>query len=118
MIEILILIAFSKTLARIAESKGRSKAWAGLGALGWIGGELVGGVIGAIASDGDGVGAIYAIALLGAAIGAGTAYFIVKSLPDQNAAPESQGARAEAAQGAVNPNYDPSNPYSPPRVDR
>lgn len=42
MIEILILVQFVRSLSRIAESKGRSKGWAGLGVLGWIGGEITG----------------------------------------------------------------------------
>src|SRR5579883_3356285 len=63
MIEIIVLIMFVRNLARTAEQKGRSKAWGGLGAAGWLGGEVMGGVVGGIA--GAESGAIYGLALVG-----------------------------------------------------
>ena len=110
MIEILILVQFVRSLSRIAESKGRSKGWAGLGVLGWIGGEITGAIIGGLTSEG--MGSVYAIALLGAVVGSIVAYVIVKNLSVEGAEPE-----RPMTQGALNPNYDPRNPYSPPRID-
>jgi len=114
MIEIIVLIMFVRNLARTAEQKGRSKAWGGLGAAGWLGGEVMGGVVGGIA--GAESGAIYGLALVGAVIGSVVAYVIVKNLapvspPDLGAPFVSEGP------GVVNPNYDPKNPYSPPRIE-
>jgi hypothetical protein len=79
MLEILILIQFGKRLAALAEEKGRSKGWAALGVGFWIGGEIMGAMVGAILMDG-GIG-MYILALGVAAVGAFVAYLIVKALP-------------------------------------
>jgi len=110
MLEILILVGLARSLSRMAEGKGRSKGWAALGVLGWIGGEVMGAIVGALTADGT--GAIYGLALVGAVIGGTTAYFIVRSLPAAG-----MFAPRPETQVAVNPHYDPSNPYSPPRID-
>jgi len=78
MLEIIILIAFSRALAKTAKEKGRSGMWAGLGVVCWIGGELMGGLIGGLLDLGLGA---YALAILFAAIGALVAWMVVKALP-------------------------------------
>jgi len=105
MIEVLFLVWFVRKLSAMARAKGRSGGWGGLGALFWIGGEVIGFIIGGVAGSG---GAAYGLALLCAAAGAGVAYAIVNSL----------GAADHAMDGGEdsgNPHYDPKNPYSPPR---
>jgi hypothetical protein len=105
-LEIIFLIWFVRKLSGIATEKGRSGGWGGLGALFWIGGEILGGGIGFALEAGP---AAYLLALMFAAGGAVAAYAVVRSL--------GPGGFVLAASGgeAVNPHYDPSNPYSPPR---
>lgn len=79
MLEILILVKFTRYLASVAREKGRTSAWAALGAVLWIGGEVFGFLVGAIAGLED--FAAYGPALVCAAIGAGVAYGIVALLP-------------------------------------
>jgi len=79
MLEILGIIAFARLLSRTATEKGRSKGWAALGVLFWLGGELMGFVIGTIL--GFEMFAQYGVALLMAAAGALVAYLVVKALP-------------------------------------
>jgi hypothetical protein len=105
MLEILFLMWFVRKLAALAKDKGRSGSWGGLGALFWIGGEVMGMIGGQIAGAGAGA---YLIALLCAGAGAGAAYAIVSSLGSVASGYEMGGDK-------VNPHYDPSNPYSPPR---
>ncbi len=85
MLELLFLIWFSKKLSALAAGKGRSKWWAALGACFWIGGELMGFIVGALL--GLDMGA-YGIAILFAIVGAVIAYFVVNALPAQAGAPE------------------------------
>lgn len=80
MIEIIILVQFCKKLAAIAREKNRSGSWGAVGAVGWIGGEITGAVIGA--SGGAQSMNLYGFALLGAVVGALVAYLIVKSLKE------------------------------------
>lgn len=80
MIEIIILVQFCKKLAAIAREKNRSSSWGAVGAVGWIGGEITGAVIGA--SGGAQSMNLYGFALLGAVVGALVAYLIVKSLKE------------------------------------
>lgn len=80
MIEIIILVQFCKKLAAIAREKNRSGSWGAVGAVGWIGGEITGAVIGA--SGGAESMNLYGFAILGAIIGAIIAYVIVKSLKE------------------------------------
>jgi len=105
MIEILFLGWFVRKLSAMAKAKGRSGGWGGLGALFWIGGEVLGLLIGSAAGGGGGA---YAMALLCAAVGAGVAYAIVNSLSAAEYA-------MSGGDDAPNPHYDPKNPYSPPR---
>ena len=80
MIEIIILVQFCKKLAAIAREKNRKGSWGALGAIGWIGGEISGAVVGA--SGGAEAMNLYGYAILGAIIGAIIAYVIVKSLKE------------------------------------
>src|SRR5262245_31742632 len=108
MLEILFLLWFVRKLSAIAKTKGRSGGWGGLGAAFWIGGELLGFVVGTAADAGGGA---YFIALLFAGIGAGIAYAIVSSL-----GPDSEQLAPESGDGPVyGPPQDPNNPYNPPR---
>ena len=79
MLEIVFLIWYVKKLAGIAATKHRSSGWGALGAIGWVGGEVSGGIVGA---RGGAVGMdLYGYALLGAAVGAVVAYLVVRLLP-------------------------------------
>ena len=86
MLEIIFLITLGRKLAETASNKGRSKAWAALGVLFWIGGELVGFIIGTLMGM-QGL-APYPIALALAALGVLVAWLIIKALPDVRAATE------------------------------
>lgn len=78
MIEILGLYLFARRAAALAESKGRSKAWAALCVLGWIGGELAGFVLGRA------LGLVnyplYGVGLLCAFVGATAGWSVVHGL--------------------------------------
>jgi len=105
MLEIILIVTLTKRLAAKADEKGRSKAWAGLLPLFWIGGEVIGFAIGAAMMMGMGA---YGLALLGAAVGAISAWVIVSSLGFQDRfAPEPDGLEGEGT-------FDMDNPYSPP----
>jgi hypothetical protein len=110
MLEILFLMWFSRRLAALARSKGRSGGWGGLGVALWLGGEIGGFCVGLVAGAGE--GAAYLLALLLAAIGALAAYGIVRSLGDTRMSlpqPIASGAAQPAAPA------DLANPYAPPR---
>jgi uncharacterized membrane protein YeaQ/YmgE (transglycosylase-associated protein family) len=111
MIEILVLVQFVRRLAAIAEEKGRAKSWGALGVAGWIGGEVLGGIVAALLGA-DGAG-LYGIAILCAIVGSVIAYTIVKNLRPGGmvAAYAEYGTTTAPA-----PNYDPNNPYNPPRA--
>ncbi|WP_164019572.1 hypothetical protein [Pyxidicoccus trucidator] len=79
MLEIFALISLCQKLAAIAKEKGRTKAWAALGALFWFLGEIVGFVIGEVMGLGMGG---YLVAIAFACLGAYVAYTIVKALPE------------------------------------
>jgi hypothetical protein len=82
MLEILLVIYMSRKVGAIAASKGHSKAlYITIFVILWIFGELAGGVIGAIAGDGENP-LVYLFALGGAACGAVLGFIIVNSLPD------------------------------------
>jgi hypothetical protein len=103
-LEILLLRALYKSLSATAVTKGRPGTWGLLGVLFWVGGELLGFIIGSLL--GMELGA-YGIALLFAAGGAGISYLIVNSLGSlavDDAAPDAGGVGR----------FDPENPYSPP----
>lgn len=91
MIEIIILVQFCKKLAAIARDKNRSGSWGAVGAVGWIGGEITGAVIGA--SGGAEAMNLYGFAILGAIVGALIAYVIVKSLKELPSDPNFPTAR-------------------------
>lgn len=91
MIEIIILVQFCKKLAAIAREKNRSGSWGAVGAIGWIGGEVTGAVVGASGGS-DGMN-LYGFAILGALIGALIAYVIVKSLKELPTDPNFPSAR-------------------------
>ncbi|HEY8209288.1 MAG TPA: hypothetical protein VIG99_17490 [Myxococcaceae bacterium] len=83
MLEILGIIAFARLLSRTAVEKGRSKGWAALGVLFWIGGEMMGFIVGG--ALGLETFALYGLALLMAGAGVLVAYLVVKALPPQSA---------------------------------
>lgn len=112
MLEILFLVWFVRKLSSMARAKGRSGGWGGLGVLGWVGGEIVGFIVGGVADAGMGG---YALALLFAAIGAGIAYAIVSSLRNEQSRYDDYAAVPVGVPQYGAP-YDPSNPYSPPRT--
>ena len=87
MLELLFLVWFGKKLSGVAFEKGRSKWWAALGVSFWIGGELMGFLVGALL--GLDMGA-YGLAILFAIAGAVVSWFVVKALP-----PEPQAAGLE-----------------------
>lgn len=79
MIEILVVISLTKGIASRAREKGQSAGLFGtLLVAFWVLGELLGGLAGAFASAANGgepqMIVVYAGALIGAAIGAATAY--------------------------------------------
>ena len=111
MIEIFVIIHFSKKLGAIATQKGRAKGFAALGALFWFLGEILGFIIGEVLNLGM---ASYALAIACAALGMFIAFSVVKSL---SPAP---GLEDEALADSFAPsidvqNRDPENPYSPPQ---
>src|SRR5437879_41025 len=110
MIEILVLMNLCRKLSAMAAEKGRSRAWGGLGALAWFAGEIFGFIVG-IALD-LGAGA-YALALLLAAIGMTIVWFVVRGMQPGGMV----AAYASATPAIQNPNYDPKNPFSPPRAE-
>jgi hypothetical protein len=82
MLEILLLITLTRRIGRILEQKGRKTGWYKfLTVVLWFGGEIIGGVIGAIVAEVGGLheAVIYLVALMGAAAGAGAAFVIAKA---------------------------------------
>ncbi len=79
MLEIMMLIALTKSIGKVVEGKGRpSGKYKALAVALWIGGEILGFIIGEIAELG---GASYVLALLGAATGAFIAWRVAASVP-------------------------------------
>lgn len=79
MLEIMMLIALTKSIGKVVEGKGKpSGKYKALAVVLWIGGEVLGYVIGALADLG---GASYALALVGAATGAFIAWRVAASVP-------------------------------------
>lgn len=81
MLEILFLIWFCKKLASIAREKNRPGSWGAVGAIGWIGGEIGGAVLGASTSNAQGMD-LYGYAIMGAIVGALAAWLIVRNLSE------------------------------------
>lgn len=79
MLEIILMVSFGKTLATLARGKGRSGGWAALGVVFWLGGEMMGFILGALLGF-EGLAA-YPFALGVAALGAFVAWMVVKNLP-------------------------------------
>ncbi len=83
MLEIILLIFLTRRIGEIVEEKGRKGGWYKvLTVVLWIGGEVIGAVIGAIVAgvSGSSEFLIYVFALLGAGVGAGLSFIIAKSL--------------------------------------
>lgn len=82
MVEIIALYYFAKNIGEMVESKGHRSLWYKVMAVAmWFGGEFVGAIIGGILFGPEGGQcAIYLLALLGAAMSAGTVYLIAKNL--------------------------------------
>jgi hypothetical protein len=83
MLEIILLIFLTRRIGEIVEEKGRKTIWFKVLTVAlWIGGEITGAIIGAIVAAVSGVSdiLIYVFALLGAAVGAGIAFIIAKSV--------------------------------------
>jgi hypothetical protein len=86
MLEILALILLTKEIGKIVEAKGHKSGkfkWMTVGL--WLGGEITGMVVGMflamlLGGDESTQCIIYIIALLGAVLGAGTAYLIAKNI--------------------------------------
>ncbi len=79
MLEILLIIYLCKQIGNILRSKGRSAGWYQVMLVAfWVIGEVMGGIIAiVILGAGDGFNAAaYLGALMGAAVGAGLAFFV------------------------------------------
>ena len=91
MLEILALLALTKRIGNIVESKGHKATkykWMTVGL--WFGGEIVGVILGAIIAGGSDSAQclIYVVALIGAAIGAAIAYSIANNVKPATGYPE------------------------------
>jgi hypothetical protein len=118
MLEILLLIALSKRIGAIARDKGRGAGgWVALLILLWFGGEIMGGVVGAVASiiasgaEEPNMLVTYVGALAGAAAGAVTAFATVHSLaPIEEHDKYWQPPESEAYREKFNPEMHPTQP--------
>lgn len=112
MLEIIAIVILTGRLKSTASSKGRSAWWAALLPVLWLGGEFAGGMVATLAGL-DGF-ALYGVAIVGAAIGAGLAYVIVNALsPDPLWDNDGIGMSTGGIQGGYD---DPNNPYNPPQT--
>ena len=90
MLEIIMLIRLTRAIGKMLEEKGRKAGWFKfLTVVLWFGGEIVGGFMGGMLAALNGWNTLiaYLFALIGAAIGAGTAYMIARSMPPLVIAP-------------------------------
>lgn len=90
MLEIIMLIRLTRVIGKMLEEKGRKAGWFKfLTVVLWFGGEIVGGIMGGIIAALNGWNNLiaYLFALIGAAVGAGTAYMIARSMPPLVIAP-------------------------------
>ncbi len=78
MLEILLLRVIYRKLAVIAEGKNRNRAWAWLGVVLWIGGEVLG--VWVASPRAHTLVDVYVAALGGAALGVASAFAIVSAL--------------------------------------
>jgi len=109
LVEVLVLIAWTRALAGKAASKGRSRWWGALLPVLWIGGECAGLYVG-MQLDLSTL-TLYGGMLLVAGVFGLAAYLLVSMLPAA-----SEPIRA-GGDGVENRFYDPTNPYSPPARD-
>jgi hypothetical protein len=132
-LEILILYKLCKNIGQILEAKGRPKfPFQLLVVVAWFGGEVGGGILGAIveslALEGQEPTMLFAyiFALIGAALGAFIVFRIAKSLPsiqEYNDPGDDYGAHFQDARGQYNaPNRhltgEPGLPREPQRTDK
>jgi uncharacterized membrane protein YeaQ/YmgE (transglycosylase-associated protein family) len=84
MIEIIILVFLARRIGKIAEKKGHKKRPNIIFfVVMWIAGEIIGAMLGAFLAKGQ-IYTTYALALIGAAVGAMIAFRIVKNLDDRS----------------------------------
>jgi hypothetical protein len=121
MIEILLLVHFCKKIGNIVRPKGRSVGlWRFFLVVAWFGGEILGGIAGAIVSGAteDAVGGIngpvYLCALVGAALGAILAFSLANAVGEKEV-PYSSGTSPYAPQMSSSTSWrETGNPYQPP----
>lgn len=106
MIEILVVVSLTKGIASRAREKGQSAGLFGtLLVAFWVLGELIGGLVGAFASAANGgepqMIVVYAGALIGAGIGAATAYGMLGMSRDKYAASRFEPQTFEVAQDSA-----------------
>ena len=81
MLEILLLIFLTKKIGEICQDKGRKAGgYKALTVVLWFGGEIVGAILGLVATSGEGGALVYVLALIGAAVGAVISFTIVNNL--------------------------------------
>jgi len=101
MLEIIALWTLAKRVGQIVEEKGRKSGWYKvLTVVLWFGGEFMGAIIGSliVGIDESTQCLVYIFALIGAAIGAGIAYWIAKNVSpvaSESQAPLLQGEKQE-----------------------
>ncbi len=123
MLEIILVIALCKNLGARVRAKGRT-AWPFQTMLVffWLGGEFAGGIVAGIMHAIRHGGApidtfdlsLYAIALVGAGLGAGLVYLIVALLPPITDEFDLSQQGLSATDAGMPP-VDPNNPYASPR---
>jgi hypothetical protein len=98
MLEILALLALTRKIGKIVENKGyKPGMYKFLTCVLWFGGEIFGAILGAIISEGEMI-PTYLIAILGAMIGAGTAYLIAVNRPERPL-PQSASGTGKTVEG-------------------
>lgn len=110
MLEILAIWALASKIGSIVKEKGHKTAgYIVLTIVLWVGGELVGAVIGTVVSVllEASQCLVYLFALAGAACSGGIAYLIATNLPQRGPRPVPTGARAPAAAVPTEPETAP-----------
>ena len=106
MIEILVIWLLARKIGEIVKEKGHRSGWyIFLTIVLWIGGELVGAIIGTILAFELGLSEclVYPFALAGAACGAGLAYLIASNVSEKRPTP----VGAEAVPSPADTGTDP-----------
>jgi hypothetical protein len=119
MIEVLLVIYLCKKVGDVVRPKGYSVGlWRFFMVLGWVGGEITGGVIGGImaaASAGNAqepsMGVIYVCTLVGAALGAVIVFELANALGSKE--PPRSSWPSTYAPPPTTPRRDSDNPYQP-----